>query len=122
LWDILRATVNTCYSIFGMQSFTILSLLYLCTGVWGRETGCPLIHAKSAEECSGRVSDCWSPNTFDVDCNNGADLCCFDGCVNVCDAPKECETVYKTRFKSITTEDCRTEEQSPVCTAFETQV
>ena len=28
--------------------------------------------------------DCWSPGVLDVDCDNGAGLCCFNGCYNRC--------------------------------------
>jgi len=39
-------------------------------------------------DCSGAVSNCWSPGQRDTDCPyNG--LCCFDGCADTCvDGPK----------------------------------
>ena len=58
---------------------------------------CPLIYAKDSKECIGKISECWSPNQLDVDCEDGAGFCCFDGCVNVCGTPKVCKTIYETR-------------------------
>ena len=78
---------------------------------------CPVIHAKGAEECAGKVSECWSPGLMDLDCDNGASPCCFDGCVNVCsDGPLKCRTEYKQKFENVTKEMCQPEEQPPVCT------
>ena len=34
-------------------------------------------------ECTGAVSNCWSPGQNDTDCPNFG-LCCFDGCANTC--------------------------------------
>ncbi len=36
-----------------------------------------------------------SPGQYDVDCGNGSEVCCFDGCVNRCGRPKVCKTIYK---------------------------
>jgi len=45
---------------------------------------CPAIAGvPPAEQCTGRLSNCWSVGQADVDCLNN-DLCCFDGCANVC--------------------------------------
>ncbi len=49
----------------------------------GRDS-CPLVHLKNQSECIGKTSECWAPNQYDVDCANGAGLCCFDGCANTC--------------------------------------
>jgi len=45
---------------------------------------CPAVNGvPPAEQCTGRLSNCWSVGQADVDCLNDA-LCCFDGCANVC--------------------------------------
>ncbi|XP_023347421.1 uncharacterized protein LOC111716212 [Eurytemora carolleeae] len=60
-------------------------------GVAGGDGGagqCPAASPLPADQCSGTVSNCWSPGQTDTDCpNNG--LCCFDGCADTCvDGPK----------------------------------
>ena len=73
-------------------------LLHSCNAArYARQSeNCPLIHAKDPSACAGSISECWSPGQYDVDCENGAGLCCFNGCVNVCGVPKVCKTVYET--------------------------
>jgi hypothetical protein len=63
----------------------------------GRDS-CPLVHLKNQSECIGKSSECWAPNQYDVDCANGAGLCCFDGCANTCYKEKVnlCWLVFKT--------------------------
>ena len=80
------------------------------------EGACPLIHAKPESECVGTYSECWSPNSYDVDCENGAQVCCFDGCANVCGKPPVCRIVPEPHLKTIVEEVCLPEEQSRVCT------
>ena len=86
---------------------------------------CPVIHAKAAEECAGKVSECWSPGLMDLDCDNGASPCCFDGCVNVCsDGPLKCRTEYKHVEKLVPTiieEDVCETVNEPVCEVVETE-
>ncbi len=49
---------------------------------------CPNVNPLSDAECSGVVSNCWSPGQGDTDCPNFG-LCCFDGCANRCvDGPQ----------------------------------
>ena len=47
---------------------------------------CPHIAPKSSLECTGQASTCWSPGVRDTDCPSHG-LCCFDGCVNICQSP-----------------------------------
>jgi len=50
----------------------------------GGGSSCPAVSTViPVSQCSGRVSNCWSVGQPDVDCLNN-DLCCFDGCANVC--------------------------------------
>ena len=79
------------------------------------EENCPVIFAKSASECQGAISECWSPGQYDVDCDNGATVCCYNGCSNVCGPPKVCETVYQMKFENVTKEMCQPVEQPPNC-------
>jgi len=44
---------------------------------------CPQVSAKTPYECTGESSTCWSPGVRDTDCKDHG-LCCFNGCVNVC--------------------------------------
>ena len=86
------------------------------TSIAKRETGqCPVIHQKPKSECQGRVSECWLPGTFDMDCSNGAELCCFDGCVTMCGPPKVCKTVYEPKTDIVKKEQCEFVPQPPVC-------
>lgn len=77
-----------------------VALLHSCNAArYTRQTeNCPLIHAKDPSACVGAISECWSPGQLDVDCQNGAGVCCFNGCVNVCGVPKVCKTVHETRY------------------------
>ena len=83
---------------------------------------CPVILAKPDEECSSLESKCWSPNQFDVDCENGAEVCCFNGCVNVCGRPQVCQTVYQTRYENVTKQMCQPIQQPPSCQTFTAEV
>ena len=47
---------------------------------------CPHIAPKSSLECTGQANTCWSPGVRDTDCPSHG-LCCFDGCVNICQSP-----------------------------------
>ena len=77
---------------------------------------CTVIFAKPADQCVGKISECWSPGQFDVDCDNGQTVCCFDGCVNVCSGPaKTCRTEYQLKYENATKEMCRPEDQPPNC-------
>ena len=51
-----------------------------------RDPKCPRIAPKSPVECAGQASTCWSPGVKDTDCPSHG-LCCFDGCVNICQSP-----------------------------------
>ena len=51
-----------------------------------RDPKCPHIVSKSPLECTGQASTCWSPGVRDTDCPSHG-LCCFDGCVNICQSP-----------------------------------
>lgn len=44
---------------------------------------CPNVNPLSDAECSGSISNCWSPGQYDTDCPNSG-LCCYDGCSNRC--------------------------------------
>lgn len=85
------------------------------------EGNCPVILAKPISECQGVISECWSPGQFDVDCDEGATVCCFNGCVNVCGEPKVCKTVYQMKFENTTKEMCLPVEQPPNCSTVTVQ-
>jgi len=46
-------------------------------------TTCPSVSPRSADQCVGQFSTCWSVGVPDLDCPNWG-LCCFDGCSNTC--------------------------------------
>jgi len=55
---------------------------------WGpgrTNQGCLNTAPLPRDQCAGKVSVCWSPGVRDTDCP-GHGLCCFDGCVNLCQA------------------------------------
>ena len=85
------------------------------------ETTCPLIHRRPAQECVGLISECWSPGQYDLDCSNGAEICCFDGCINVCGSKKVCKTIYESKWENVTKAVCELVEQSPVCVTVTAQ-
>jgi hypothetical protein len=78
---------------------------------------CPVIVARSEDQCRGSVSECWAPGQYDVDCDNFADVCCFDGCANVCGSPKVCKTIIQTKYENVTKQMCQPVEQPPQCTS-----
>jgi len=47
------------------------------------KTSCPPVTPLSFEQCTGRLSTCWSVGVPDLDCPDWG-LCCFDSCANVC--------------------------------------
>ena len=52
---------------------------------------------------------------FDLDCDNGNQVCCFNGCVTTCGVPKVCKTIYETKFENATKVMCSLVEQPPQC-------
>jgi len=53
---------------------------------WGpgrTNQGCLNTAPLPRNQCAGKISVCWSPGVRDTDCP-GHGLCCFDGCVNLC--------------------------------------
>ena len=98
-----------------------LSILLLASSIQAssielRSSGnCPVVHKKPEAECAGTKSTCWSPGQFDLDCDNGRQVCCFDGCVSTCVKHKVCKTVYQTRYENATKVMCNLVEQKPVC-------
>ena len=51
-------------------------------------TTCPRVTPAVPSTCSNSRPNCWSSDTYDLDCPNSG-LCCFDGCHNRCLVPQE---------------------------------
>ena len=54
---------------------------------WARQSQCPQVASRGSAECAGQRSTCWSPGVRDLDCPSSG-LCCFNGCVNICEGPQ----------------------------------
>ncbi len=59
--------------------------------------------------------DNWAPGNYDLDCSKAAEVCCYDGCVNVCRPPMFCHTTYEPKTENVTKEMCNLVAQPPKC-------
>ena len=61
------------------------------------ETKCPRAPSLPQKMCINSRPNCWSSDTFDLDCPNSG-LCCFDGCHNRCLTPAYTKTTFRPSF------------------------
>eukprot|EP00095_Tigriopus_kingsejongensis_P003869 maker-scaffold402_size181965-snap-gene-0.24 protein:Tk03869 transcript:maker-scaffold402_size181965-snap-gene-0.24-mRNA-1 annotation:"spt transcription factor family member" len=70
----------------GIEGFQDPYIPFVATHPDSTDNLCKIIPSLPEDECHGRKSTCWAPGSHDYDCIP-TDLCCFDGCVNVCVTP-----------------------------------
>ena len=58
---------------------------------------CPRVPSLPQKMCASSRPNCWSSDTFDLDCPNSG-LCCFDGCHNRCLIPAYTKTTFRPSF------------------------